>query len=394
MSEGGLNTNLVGSDSKEVQITQKVVVDTAIILAADKAFQKIVKGPIEKGAIAAVRMSGKVVAESSKTLVSPSLLRRLSLRSAQKAGKLTMSFLKNLPEHEIAWLVKSGKAARSAMKAGQSVEEATKTGLKAFDKAGTETATKVGEDLASKASTKIAEEAAIKTSVKAGEVMAEEVVGQLTFFATFCAATGAETAGIGCAVGAAITVIMLAFDVINLLMDLLDPTGISNFVTLEDIKAVADATSQATNSNYPLIGNYLDQEVYFEPVDFIFTQDANNSVVMDPKWGPIYNQLMDDYMKSIGIIGDWRSRVTNIETLLDGNAPAIITADTQLYDKLITSSMQQMTQPSSQNSSSPNPAPAPSPSPTPSPKTQTNWVLYIGIFLVIAFLAIFFFISV
>jgi hypothetical protein len=39
------------------------------------------------------------------------------------------------------------------------------------------------------------------------------------------------------------------------------------------------------------------------------TDPKTQQLVVDDVWGPKYNAYQDEYMKSIGITGDWRSRV-------------------------------------------------------------------------------------
>jgi hypothetical protein len=162
---------------------------------------------------------------------------------------------------------------------------------------------------------------------------------------------------------------MLAFDVLNLVLDLIDPTGIQNFITLDDIDAVSDATSKAMASNNPAIGNYLQDEVYFDPMDFVYAYADDGTIGMDPVWAKKYNSLMDDYMRSIGIIGDWRSRLQNAQTIKTASD-----VDLPTQKKLLELAK-----------ANPSPAPAPASAPPPAPPLfdKSKWPIYVAVLLAI-----------
>jgi hypothetical protein len=59
---------------------------------------------------------------------------------------------------------------------------------------------------------------------------------------------------------------------------------------------------------------YLEDEIFFDPLLFVFGVDSETQeLTVDPVWGKRYNDLQDEYMRSIGITGDWRARVESAE---------------------------------------------------------------------------------
>ena len=331
----GIDTNFVGSDEKEVIIAQDVIVTMGIVLAAAKVTDIVLTDAVTKGTVAVLNRfvakgNVKFAAKADSLIASPGMLKRIALYTSQKTGTMTAKSLAKLDPKTLAWLIKGTKATKAAIAGGKNADEAIKIGQAAqklaqeageeaveevaetaAEKAAQQAAKAAGKKIATKTATKVATKAAVKVSTKVGTVL----VQRLTIFATICGTTGPATVGVGCVVGAAIAVIMLAFDVLNLLLDLLDPSGIQNFIKLSDIEAVADATSKAMASNNPAIGNYLQDEVYFDPLDFIYAYADDGTIGLDPVWAVKYNSLMNDYMRSIGIIGDWRARLKDAQTL-------------------------------------------------------------------------------
>jgi len=60
----------------------------------------------------------------------------------------------------------------------------------------------------------------------------------------------------------------------------------------------------------PSDDKYFEDEIMFDPLLFVFDTDpVTHEIVVDEIWGKKYNDYQDEYMKSIGITGDWRARV-------------------------------------------------------------------------------------
>jgi len=252
-----INTNIFGSKNLGFQMTQ----DIAAHVAADAAVEMSLKKGITQGLKAVGIKSVR-----NRMLVSAKNLKRLSKSLVRKAKNTVIRSARSL-----------GKKAISAL------------------------AKKTAEKVAVKATEKVA-----TTALKAA---GKEAIQAFGVGAEVCAITGPETLGIGCVVGAAVTVVMLAFDITNLLAGLLDKSGITVILHRKDIDDMAETfRKQLLQDDHE--ETYLEDEIFFDPLLFVFDTDPKTQqLVVDDVWGPKYNAYQDEYMKSIGITGDWRSRV-------------------------------------------------------------------------------------
>jgi hypothetical protein len=139
-----------------------------------------------------------------------------------------------------------------------------------------------------------------------------------------CAASGAATAGLGCAVGLAIMALQLAFDGFNIAMDIIDPNGYSMIIYKADIKVVAEVTGQWVQSELsdgkP---NYLDEEVFFNEIDFLYEYDDDGNIQGNEYWCRVFEKYRDEYMTGIGITGDWRARIPSLD-VSNANTPGVL----------------------------------------------------------------------
>jgi len=289
MSSDSLNTNLLGTSNKGLQVTQQIGASVAAGLAVGYALKKGITKGLKSAGIKEVKFTGRAGKLVFKMLVS---------EKTQK--QLAKSFTRRMKQQMANTIKGMGKKALEA--AGKA---AGKGAVKAAEKGAVKAAEKGAEKAAEKAVVKVA----VKTAETAAKVVAETMVEELAVGGAICAATGPETLGIGCAVAALVEVLLLAFDMYNLIISLLDTTGITVLIHKQDIddmaKSFRDQLLQDNNNEA-----YLEDEIFFDPLLFVFNADPEtHELTVDPVWGKRYNDLQDEYMKSIGITGDWRSRV-------------------------------------------------------------------------------------
>lgn len=275
-----LNTNILRSKNPTVNIVQEMAVQVYVMSVTDDILQHTLK----KGITGSLQnVLGKAAYESYS----------IPIKNSKILGKVIVS-------KETLLKFKNMFRQKATSKIGSMLTKSTPDTLKNITKiiatkVGTKTATIVSKSAAKSAST----------------VASEAALDDLTIGALLCGTTGAETAGIGCAVGVAITVILLAFDVLNLLMSLLDTSGITVLMHHDTIDQLAIATGKAMASNFPNQPNYFDEEVFLDPHSFLFQFTESGDIEADPYWTAIYEGYRDEYMTSIGITGDWRSRLSS-----------------------------------------------------------------------------------
>ena len=216
-------------------------------------------------------VAGKIVDDSLENLVvkGPGVIVRFAKNPKtfivieQAAFKTAIAAkIKSLSVTKIKNLIKSPKAAILAVKAAFSGTKAAVTGTKAAA-----TGTKVGTKYAASAS-----------------------LGP---------------------VGIALNVVMFAFDMMNLIWSLTDTSGIAILLHKADIDQIAQSTWLAMSKDDP---SYFDDEIIFDPYQFMFNvNETTGAITADDTWGDVYNGHVDEYMKSIGITGDWRTKITAAE---------------------------------------------------------------------------------
>jgi hypothetical protein len=226
------------------------------------------------------------------------------------------------------------------VKAGYSLSKkasgaAAKGLVKAFEKGPVALAKMAGKVLLKKVAAKAGEKAgevavkvAVKVGVKAAATAGTEIAAGAAALGTACAVSAAPTLGVGCLVAAAVEAILLAFQVVSLILDLIDPGHITVLMHRDTIDSVLEATSnQIYNDQKPGAARHYDEEVFFDPMAYMFDIDANGNIVADPVVAAQYNAFQDQYMTSIGIPGDWRSRCTPVPMSLTSE-PGVLTQQT------------------------------------------------------------------
>lgn len=185
----------------------------------------------------------------------------------------------------------------------------------------------ISKALVNRIQTKIAKvipEIILKSSVKqvakdGTEVVVKDLGEAAATGGTICGTTGAETVGIGCLVGGAITAAMFAFDVFNILMTLFDKTGITYVMDQDSIDEIAKNFKNSMSSAYTKAGlpDYYEDEITFDPSLFVFSVDAITGEITlnNSAYGQTFIKYQDDYMKSIGI-SNWRNPPTTMYNTL------------------------------------------------------------------------------
>jgi hypothetical protein len=271
MSSEALNTNILGTENTVGIIAQ----DMGAHMVADAAIHTTLTKGITKGAKSIGIKQVKFTSKAGKVVFK-------MLVSVKNQAKLATILLRRVKQR-ITTVIKSG--AKKVIAAA---------------------AKKVGQTVAKKVATKTA----VKVAQKAGVAAGKSALQKIAVGATTCAATAGATLGIGCVVSAAITALMLAFDVFNLIMSLIDSTGITILINKKDIDDMAMTLRNQFLEDKSGDESYLEDEIFFDPLLFVFDTDPKTQeLIVDPVWGKRYNDLQDEYMKSIGITGDWRTRV-------------------------------------------------------------------------------------
>ena len=300
-----LNTNLLNSDNTTVQTVQNM---TLQMVLSNKA-EDIVKHSLIKVATKSINTAIKTIGGDA-ALDTVNIAINNSLKKVLISGKTLTKLSKTIGKKA------AGNAVKGLMKLVTTVPElmAKAVAKVALIKSG-----------------KVIAEDVLKVGAKsAGKELSEAAIEDSTVGATICAASGAETGGIGCLVGVAVTVIMMAFDVVNLVLTLLDPGNQTALMHRDTIDGVAQATSTSLYNSQPADSpRYYDEEVLFDPLSFLFMMSADGTITANEKVAAQYNQYQDEYMATIGITGDWRSRIpppTDLSLITD---PGVISPITQ-----------------------------------------------------------------
>jgi hypothetical protein len=319
-----INTNILNSNDPALQIAQDAVIGLAVGQAVDAVTIDVLKknliNSLEGRAVELpfknTRRVLKVGPKALKTAIDT--VTKQSTTKSMRAAKILTNSPKILKE--VAASVKASlQAAKAAEKAAQAATKAAREAA-----------------LAAKEAAKVASAAAkigTKVGVKAGEVMAQSAVKGAMMMGAICAASGAETAGVGCLVGIAVMVLELAFDAFNLAMDIIDPNGYSVVIYKKDIELVAQTTGEWVNSEYGKDKpNYLDEEVFFDWESHLYEIDDQGNITVNDEWATQYEKYRDEYMTSIGITGDWRSRLQSTSSA-NANDPGVMSPLTLTFQE-------------------------------------------------------------
>ena len=332
MSRDSINTNLLQSNDKSVQLVQEIATQVVVSKYADDVLndtlKKVINGTI-KNAL------GETVYDSVSVSVNKSLKKVI-------VSKETISKYKNV----------FGKKMTS--KIGNKLLKTTPNVLKQVAKS-------VAEIFAKKVAI-----SATKTALKTA---GQSAIENLTVGAMLCGTTGAATGGIGCLVGIMVTVILLAFDVLNLVLSLLDPGNISALMHRDTVEGIIKVTGQTMASEFPDQPHYFDEEILFDPDAYLFLITPEGDIVADPYWSDLYNAYQDEFMTNIGITGDWRSRLS-VTALSLTTDPSVLSPDTINSESALTNLNTEITR---QNIAS----------------TKTNTIFIIFLIIIFVFFIIF-----
>ena len=257
-----LKTNFTGNNSLEAEIISDIGVGIAAETIVEEALRSSVN-PSRKNIVGNVYRSGKSMAKGSGKI------------GAKIVGKKTSTVIsKELTE----------KIANNIVRKMQ--QRIAKTLSKQFSKMMLKSGLKQGAKFAGSMATK------------------------------YSAMTAAAAAGpVGVAAGMAATAMMLTFDVVNIVMSILDTKGYEilwDKEYIEDIGHIYDEALQGafTNAGFP---DYFNEEVLFRPEDFVFRIDyETQEIYMDDYYGSKYNAYVDEYMKKVGVEDGWRYRMESI----------------------------------------------------------------------------------
>lgn len=251
-SDQSIDTNILGVDNRGAQIVQDIVVTSAVSSVAES----VAFGTLWK-------MGGKQLAGGLEAKMSKKMATRLS--------KANFSHLRKLMMDRIRKLMQSGLQ-------------------KAGTRAGTAIGTKVGTRVAG---------------------------------AGGRAASGCTAGPVGCAAGALYFVADMAFTIFSTIMDMTDKEGL--LVLLN--KAYIDELTEDFHEMYEAglkdafdeaavpdagerVEEYMHEEKTFDPINFLFDYNkTTKEYEINIQWATRFVELEDEYMKSIGITGDWRARM-------------------------------------------------------------------------------------
>ena len=202
-------------------------------------------------------------------------------------------------------------ASNKVIKVGQS--EATQTLLSKAAKEGIKNGTEKGvTQTASK-------------GIRASAGMAMRGVGKIGsgMAAKYSAVMGASVSAgpVSLTVGAVATAAMLAFDIANVVLDIMDTKNYSVLMDRKTINQYADSYKATLQAIYDQAGipDALTKEVLFYPEQFIFQYDNDGNISMDPTYGTTYNSYVDDYMKQQGFADNWREEMEKQAAELEKN---------------------------------------------------------------------------
>lgn len=303
-----LNTNILQSTDPELVIAQDLIIGFAVSHASESITIDILKDSLVNAINSRVAIAVPVEGGGRKLILGKKALTKSIAAVEKQAVKLTQNSAKVINGTKTFRAMGQGfKAGLEAFKAGKSSAEAVKAGITVVQKAGVK---KIATEIASEVAESVAESVAKKVGVKVATLMGQSAIKGTVQFATVCAVTGAETLGVGCLVGLAVMVLQLAFDAFNIAMDMIDPNGVSIVIYKPDIEMVSKTTGQWVNTEYSKDKpNYLDEEVFFDWESHLWKFDESDNLMANLEWTTTYEKYRDEYMTSIGITGDWRSRI-------------------------------------------------------------------------------------
>jgi hypothetical protein len=324
--QDAINTNILNSDDPNLLIAQDIIIGMAVGSVVDAVTVDLLKDSLLRALKGqkAVKIPFK---NSSKVL-------KLSPKAILECIKSSVDRIKTQGLKAIKVLNQAPKAMKAAVAAAKAVRNAVKNAVK---KAATQSVS-TSVRLSGRAAERMARFVASQTAKVATRV-ATKVATMTTNIGTKVAmmASTCVAGPIVCAASMAITVVLLAFDVVNIVLDILDAKGYSVVLYKADIKAVAESSKEWMNSEYNTEENrnFFDEEIFFDWESFLYDIDDDGNFFANEVWAPRYEQLRDEYMTSIGITGDWRSRVDTIDmsTPTDPGALSPVTVHMQELKK-------------------------------------------------------------
>jgi len=262
-SDQSIDTNILGTDSRALSIIQDIVVTSAVTGVAEA----VAFGALWKA-------GGKQLARGIEAKMSQKMATRLS--------KANFSHLRKLMMDRIRKLMKDG-----------------------LQKAG----------------------------VKAGTTVAGKVGTRVTT-AGARASSGCTAGPVGCAAGALYFVADMAFTIFSTIMDMTDKEGLLVLLNKQYIDELTDDFHEmyeaglkdafdesAVPDSAEAASAYMNEEKTFDPINFLFSYDKTEKAftldLKEPTWILRFLDLEDEYMKSIGITGDWRTRADDAVTIGD-----------------------------------------------------------------------------
>jgi hypothetical protein len=340
-----VNTNILNSDDPNMQMAQDVIIG----YAAGQVLDAVTIDLLKDSLVRAIKGEKAIQIPFKKTRQ----VLKLGPKAVRECVEATAARIKSQGVRILKTINQAPKALKEAL-------AAAKASRAAYKKAAQSVATKTSTTLAPKASAKLAVVGAksTRTAVKAGK-------GAWAAGKAVRALAGCVAGPVGCAASIALEVAMLAFDVINIVLDILDEKGYQVVIYKADIKAVAESTSKWMNSEYNTQENpaYFDEEIFFDWESFLYDIDENGNIVANEQWAPRYEKLRDEYMASIGITGDWRSRIETVD-MSKPDDPGVLGP--------VTLQMQELAKEMKKK-----------PKPKPKPKSNTTMILIVSIITVV-----------
>jgi hypothetical protein len=259
-SDQYIDTNILGVDNRAAEIVQDIVVTSAVTGVAES----VAFGTLWK-------LGGKQLARGIEAKMSQKMATRLSKANFSHLRKLMMDRMRKLMS-------------------------------KGLQKAGA----KAGASVAAKVGTRVATAGARASS-------------------------GCTAGPVGCAAGALYFVADMAFTIFSTIMDFTDKEGLLvllNRAYIDELTedfhemyeaGLKDAFVEASvpDSEDAALA-YMNEEKTFDPINFLFDyNEQTKSYEINIEWATRFVELEDEYMNSIGITGDWRTRMDEAVQLGD-----------------------------------------------------------------------------
>lgn len=279
-SDQYIDTNILGVDNTALEIIQDIVVTTAVTGVAES----VAFGTLWK-------LGGRQLARGLEA--------KMSQKMAQRLSKANFAHLRKLVMDRIRKLMSKG-----LQKAGA--------------KAGTAVAARVGARVAT-------------AGARAG--------------------AGCTAGPIGCAAGAVYFVADMAFTIFSTIMDFTDKEGLLVLLNkqfldelTEDLHEMYEAglkdafDESAVPDSADAASEYMNEEKLFYPESFLFDYNEDTEEYeLNLEWALRFVQLEDEYMESIGITGDWRSRMEGAVQIGDNISVPDLTKDSNTMMSLSSS---------------------------------------------------------